>query len=55
MSSKRNHAARSRKTRRWNMIGARQALRGSVPYAVRRAMSQALQSKHRQPGSEEEA
>lgn len=47
MSSKRNHAARSRKTRRWNMIGARQALRGSAPYAVRRAMSMAMRMKNR--------
>lgn len=47
MSSKRNHAARSRKTYRWNMIGARQALRGSAPFEVRRAMSMAMRMKNR--------
>lgn len=41
MSSKRNHAARSRKTHRWNMIGAR-AMRGSLPYELRMDMSMAL-------------
>lgn len=49
MSSKRNHAARSRKTHRWNMIGARQALRGSYPYEMRRAMSMAMRMKKNAP------
>lgn len=34
MSSKRNHAVRSRKTHRWNMIAARNALRGSLPWKL---------------------
>ena len=35
MSSKRNHAARSRKTHRWNLTAARGALRGTLPWEIR--------------------
>lgn len=54
MTSKRKHAARGRKAHRWNMIGARQALRGSAPYEVRRAMSMAMRLKNKnQPAKPE--
>ena len=35
MSSKKNHAARSRKTNRYGLYAARHFLRGSLPYEVR--------------------
>lgn len=38
MSSKRNHAIRSRKTHRYNLYGARRFLRGSMPFIQRKAI-----------------
>lgn len=38
MSSKRNHAIRSRKTHRYNLYGARRFLRGSLPFIQRKAL-----------------
>jgi len=45
MSSKRNHRIRSRKTYASRMYAARNALRGSMPWSVRQAISAALRSK----------
>lgn len=42
MSSKKNHAARSRKTHRWNLVAARGAMRGSMPWALRQRFRRIL-------------
>lgn len=54
MSSKRNHRIRSRKTYASRMYAARNALRGSMPWSVRQAISAALRSKP-EPQTEEPA
>ena len=54
MSSKRNHAARSRKTYRFNKYAARNALRGSLPYDLRRATVAALLARNKKPSEKKE-
>lgn len=61
MSSKRNHAARSRRSYKWNQIAAKQALRGTpFTYAMRMArIRKALeamkeQEKHDEQDKQEE-
>ena len=54
MSSKRNHATRSRKTYRFNKYAARNALRGSLPYDLRRATVAALLARNKKPSEKKE-
>ena len=54
MSSKKNHAARSRKTHRWGLYAARHFLRGSLPYEVRQNVFAMLGSaKAKEPAAAE--
>lgn len=55
MSSKRNHAARSRRSYKWNQIAAKQALRGTpLTYAMRLArIRKALEAMKEQEKQEE--
>lgn len=55
MSSKKNHAKRSRKTYRLNMVAARGALRGSIPWAARMSVAEMLkQLKQPNPADSDE-
>ena len=55
MSSRRNHAARSRKTHRYNLYAARSALRGSLPYEIRKMFLRLGRKPAEQEPVEEEA
>ena len=45
MAGKMKHALRSRKTHRYNLMGARRFMRGSEPYWMRKLMNDYLSGK----------